>query len=238
MSVYTHTSTLRSCDVDAERRLRPSVLLTMLQEAAIAHTTELGMGREKTLDRGLLWIIVLQDIRIKRLPVYDEEVCLSSRPGKTMHLYFPRYAKLADRDGNELLSASTLWALMDRESRHIVFPEEYGIRIKADESAPALPLPAMPRLPQLKQTAAFTVPYSYTDLNGHMNNTRYLDLAQDILPVSFRARTLCRIVTEYSGEAKEGDTLLLETASDENRFCLQGSLSQRVFRLVMEYTQA
>ena len=113
-----------------------------------------------------------------------------------------------------------------------------GIVIEGAECGREIALPTAPKGLPLTEEKPFAVPFSYVDLNGHMNNTRYLDLAQDILPASFRARTLCRIVTEYSGEAKEGDTLLLETASDENRFCLQGSLSQRVFRLVMEYTQA
>ena len=51
MSIYQQQLALRSSDVDAARRLRLSALFTLLQEAAIAHTTELGMGREKTLDK-------------------------------------------------------------------------------------------------------------------------------------------------------------------------------------------
>ena len=80
--------------------------------------------REKTLDKGLLWIITRQQIRLFRLPLYDETVTLSSWPGETLHLYFPRFFRLTDAAGGTLLEASTLWALMDRESRHIVFPEE------------------------------------------------------------------------------------------------------------------
>ena len=96
MSTYRKQYTLRSADVDMRRRLRLSSLFTMLQEAAIAHTTELGMGREKTLDRGLLWIVTRLSIRINRLPKYDETVVLSSWPGETMHLYFPRCSRLFD----------------------------------------------------------------------------------------------------------------------------------------------
>ena len=67
MSIYRKEYTLLSSDVDAQRRLRLSTLFTMLQEASIAHTTELGMGREKTLDQGLLWIVTLQQASIRRL---------------------------------------------------------------------------------------------------------------------------------------------------------------------------
>ena len=105
-SVYTKTLKLRNADVDQYRRLRPSVLFGMLQEAAIAHTEALGMGREKTLDRGLLWIVALQQVSIRRMPVYDETVTLYSWPGKTMHLFFPRYFRMTDAAGEVLLEGS------------------------------------------------------------------------------------------------------------------------------------
>ena len=49
---YERDYTVLSSDTDAFQRLRLSRLFTLLQEAAIAHTTELGFGREKTLDKG------------------------------------------------------------------------------------------------------------------------------------------------------------------------------------------
>ena len=63
MSVYEKSYRLLSSDVDAQQRLRLSRLFTFLQEASIAHTTALGMGREKTLDKGLLWIVTLQQVK-------------------------------------------------------------------------------------------------------------------------------------------------------------------------------
>ena len=91
MSVYSREMLLRSRDVDMFRRLRTSELFRLLQEASISHTEELGMGRDKTLDKGLLWILLLQRADIDRMPEYDEKVVLKSWPGKTMHLLFPRY---------------------------------------------------------------------------------------------------------------------------------------------------
>ena len=131
--------------MDAGQRLRLSRLFTFLQEASIAHTTLLGMGREKTLDRGLLWIVTLQQVKVDRLPVYDEDVKLLSWPGATMHLYFPRYYRMEDKDGRTLLTGSALWALMDRENRKMVFPEEHGVHIDGETGEGPLPLPAVPK---------------------------------------------------------------------------------------------
>ncbi|MBQ1305318.1 MAG: hypothetical protein IIY44_02855, partial [Erysipelotrichales bacterium] len=60
MEIYRKTYTLKSKDVDMFRKLRISRLFEMLQEAAIAHTEELGCRRDKTLDKGFLWIVTQQ----------------------------------------------------------------------------------------------------------------------------------------------------------------------------------
>jgi hypothetical protein len=48
---------LLASDCDAERRVKLSALLRSIEEVSIADTTRLHMGREKTLDKGLLWVI-------------------------------------------------------------------------------------------------------------------------------------------------------------------------------------
>ena len=157
MSIYRYSYRILSSDTDANRRLRLSRLFTMLQEASIAHTTALGMGREKTLDRGLLWIVTLQQATIARLPEYDEPIRLVSWPGKMMHLLFPRYYRIEDEAGNALVEASALWALMDEKTRRVVFPEQYGVKIRGVHTGKEIPLPVAPKMPQNPERSTFAV---------------------------------------------------------------------------------
>lgn len=236
MSVYRTEYRILSSDTDAKRRLRLSRLMTMLQEASIAHTTELGMGREKTLDRGLLWIVTLQQARISRLPEYDETIRLISWPGKTMHLLFPRCYRMEDERGGVLVEASALWALMDQNTRRVVFPEQYGVKIRGVHTGKEIPLPAAPKMPQAPETSTFTVPYSYVDLNGHMNNTRYFDLAEDLMPGALRERAVSGIQTEYAKETREGDTIVLKSETTDDTFLLCGEQNgAKLFRMSLTY---
>ena len=236
MSVYRTDYTILSSDVDPDQQLRLSRLFTLLQEMSIAHTIELGMGREKTLDRGLLWIVTLQQVQVHRLPLYDEQVKLSSWPGDTLHLYFPRYYRMEAPSGELLLEGSALWALMDERSRRIVFPEEHGIRIRGERTGQEPPLPAAPRAAQGEAAESFRVPRSYCDINGHMNNTRYFDLAEDRLPEALRRRPLSLVRAEYSGEAREGESIQLTGAASETSFSLSGDKDRKLFRLNLLYT--
>ena len=62
--IYRRELLLRSKDVDLYRRLRLSRMFELFQEASIRHTEQLGMGREKTLDRGILWVLLMQSAEI------------------------------------------------------------------------------------------------------------------------------------------------------------------------------
>ena len=234
--MYRIDYTVLSSDTDANRRLRLSRLFTMLQEASIAHTTELGMGREMTLDRGLLWIVTLQQAKIARMPEYDERIRLVSWPGRMMHLLFPRYYRIEDERGNALVEASALWALMDQKTRRIVFPELYGVKIRGVHTGREIPLPVAPKMPANAEESAFTVPYSFVDLNGHMNNTRYFDLAEDRMPKALRERPLSGVQTEYAKEAKEGETILLRSEVRHDAYLLSGEQDgAKLFRLSLTF---
>ena len=235
MSVWREELRLRSSHVDMHRRMRTSVLFGLMQEAAIRHTEELGMGRAKTLDRGLLWVVTLQSARIERMPVYDEDVVLRSWPGRTMHVLFPRYCALDTAAGEPLVRASALWTLVDSGTRKLAFPERYGIEIDGVTTGEEIPLPNAPRPIPPSEEVDFTVPFSFVDLNGHMNNTRYFDIAEDRVPAAAAGQPLRALEAEFCREARLGETFRLCLGREENDYYLSGEGNSRVFRMRLRY---
>ena len=235
MSIYRQELRLRSEHVDMYRRLRTSELFRLLQEASIRHTEELGMGRDKTLDRGILWVLGLQRAQITRMPEYDEEIVIKSWPGKTMHVLFPRYYSVETKAGDLLIRASALWTLVDRKTRKMTFPEKVGVSIDGVVTGEEITLPSpVPRTDCTEKTP-FTVPYSYVDLNGHMNNSRYFDLAEDLTGAAASGRLLTEVQMEYVSEARYGQEMTVSWASDGDRFYITGEMEQSVFRMRLTY---
>ena len=223
-------------DTDLKQRLRLSRLFTLLQEAATDHAALLGAGREKTLDRGILWIVTLQQAIVHRMPLYDEPVRIVTWPGKPKHVLFPRFYRVTDEQGHALIEASSLWALMDRDTRKAVFPEQSGISVPGIQTGLEIALPRSPKAPQTDATSSFTVPYSYVDQNGHMNNTRYFDLAEDCMPDALRTQKLLHVCTEYSREARLGDVITLKSEQSSDTFLLAGENDgQKLFKLSLTY---
>ena len=59
--------------------------------------------------------------------------------------------------------------------------------------------------------------YSLLDINGHMNNTRYLDWVNDLLPSAYhRGHETCEFTVCYLSEAREGERLDLRYGLSED----------------------
>ena len=216
--IYTQEFKIRSTEVNKHRFLRTSALFTMLQEISIAHTTALGMGRDKTLDRGLLWILAQQRAEINRMPEYDEDVVLKSWPGDMMRMLFPRYYQMETADGEILIKGSAIWSLLGEESRTLIDSDEYGVHIDGYTTGDEIDLIAGPRPSELTNHSEFSVPFSYIDINGHLNNAKYFDIVDDLIPAAHEGLMPSLIAVRYITEARENSILNLDwgfTPADE-----------------------
>lgn len=137
---YEKKILIRSEQVDMTRKLRISELFRLMEEASIAHTEQLGCTREKTLDRGLLWVITRQQAEIDELPAYDEEITVRSWQGDMMHVFFPRFYEI-ERAGKVLIRGQALWILINEADRQMIMPEDYDIEIPGRPGSDDMLLP-------------------------------------------------------------------------------------------------
>ena len=236
MEVYRREYRVSISDADPRKELRLASLFRLFQEGATAHADLLGVGTGATLDRGILWVVTAQRAHITRMPRYEEDVILTTWPGEPTHAFFPRHYLLRTPSGETLVRACALWVLMDGTTRKMLLPKEGAVSLTGLTTGEESSLPTSPKMGTFTGESAFTVPYSYLDVNGHMNNVRYFDLAEDIHPAEFRTRPLREVTIKYGGEARLGETLDLRTGREEDSFFLSGETGgKRVFRLRMEY---
>lgn len=215
--VYTESFHIPHTAVDPFGRMKLSWLLALCQEVAGSHFAILNENRESPEEKGLFWAVIRTQVQINRLPGPGETVELRTWPMPTTRVAYPRAAEALDEGGNVLFRTLSLWVLMDVNSRAMVLPGKSGVgvdgRVQGDEIAP--PASLVPR--DLESKTLRQVRYTELDVNSHMNNTRYLDWAEDLLPSSFhRCHPAKEFTVCYLSEAKEGDTLELRHALTED----------------------
>ena len=236
--LYSKTLRIRSEQVDMTRFLRVSELFRLMEEASIAHTEALGFPRQTTLDRGLLWVITRQSAMIEELPRYDDEITVLSWPGEMMHVFFPRFYQIKRRD-QVLVRGQALWMLIHEDTRDMVMPEDYGIEIPGLKDSPEpdmLPVRKPASCEDVFYEEELVTRFSQTDINGHMNNTRYFDLIDDALPEEVRTvHAPWQIRAEYLSELRYKDTFTLRGYNGEDARYFEGSADRSKFRVLLEY---
>ena len=211
--VYEMQFTLSHIHVDCFGYARPAVLLYMMQEAAGDHCVLLEADRKALAPKHLFWAITRTRVQVTRLPRLGETVTVQTWPMPTTRVAYPRSVVGYDADGKELFRAISLWVLMDEQTRAMVLPGKSDVTVEGILTGDELTAPRAIATQPMDNICRHTVTYSLLDENGHMNNTRYMDWVDDLLPSGFhkdhrvREFTLC-----YMNEAREDDRIDLQFA--------------------------
>lgn len=213
---YRQTFTIDPNMVDCFGRARPSTLLYLAQEAAGGHCKLLGVDWDTLAARGLFWAVIRYRVQVTRLPRTGETVCVETWPMPTTRTAFPRSTVARDTQGRELFRTVGLWVLMDAQSRAMVLPGKSGIALTGACLGGELAPPSSLMPVSSDQSLCRRVGYTELDRNGHMNNTRYMNWVDDLLPAAFhRDHPVTGFTLCYLSEAREGEELQLNwTLSD------------------------
>ena len=214
--IHTTSYTVTPLHADCFGRCKPSSLLRFAQDAAEEHCIRLGTDWNSMAKKNYFWAVIRQKMEITRLPNTHETVTLKTWPMPTSRVAYPRATEGYDKDGNTLFKIISIWVIMDMDSRAMVLPGKSGIAV--DGTVLGTELKAPGGLPAFEGecNTRRAVSFSDLDINGHMNNTRYLDWLCDLLPASFHKEHPLKAVTIcYNSEALEGQTLHLSYAEGE-----------------------
>lgn len=213
--IYQLTFSVDDLHADRFGRLKSSSILYFVQEAAGRHWQHIE--GETSQQCSLYWVIIRHRVQVTRLPRKGETVRLETWPMPTTRVAYPRSVVAYDEQGNELFRSISLWVLMDPETRAMILPDKSGVLVNGILRGNELPSPRSLAPASLGAQVERTVRFTDLDVNGHMNNARYLDWLADLLPGSFHQDHIIRDMTlGYLSEALEQDRLLQQWQMDEN----------------------
>ena len=196
--------------VDRYGRLKPSMILFYAQEIAGMHCTELALDYETLAKQRLFWAVTRHKVQVTRLPRIGETIHIETWPMPTTRVAYPRSMVAYDAKGNECFRSISLWVLMDLDTRNMILPGKSGISVVGTIRGTELPSPNGLIAKPLGSLARRSVCFTDLDRNGHMNNTRYLDWVDDLLPSAFHmGNTVKEFTACYLSEAREGQELEL-----------------------------
>lgn len=213
-------------DTDPFSQCRPSALLGFLQEAAVDAAEKLHVGREELMTtQNCFWMLARMWYRLDRPLHWNDTILVRTwhRGGKTATMYrdFDLYV-----EGERIGEAVSMWVLADLDTRKLVRMSQLPQMEGTDGGELIKPI----HLTKLRPTVDLTparerlLRYSDADINGHVNNTRYADLACDAidLHVIGEGKYVSELQIGYVKETKPGQSLTLLTGSEGDTYFVRG----------------
>lgn len=206
--MYTMNNRIRYSEVDSSKELLLSALLDYFQDCCTFESEELGIGVDYLAENQAAWVLSSWQIEILRYPEFNETIHISTWPYGFKGFYGYRNFAACEESGELIAKANSVWVFLDTvKMRPQKISEEL---VQAYRDAFREPLAGtwaerkitMPKDGEAKEPVP-VVGY-YIDTNRHMNNSKYIQVAKEYLPDSFKVKNLR---AEYKKAARLGDLL-------------------------------
>ena len=222
---YSQTFRIASYQADVSARIKPSAILELMQEMSGAHAEIIGVGGSALQPKNLAWVLTRVEVRMDRYPKSGEEITVETFPMPNRRVFFPRYFIFRDAKGNQIGCAGTLWVVLDVTTRKMANAAEIT-SLMPDNSDLAAPMgmPATVEDVAAPDEEALRLPvYTDLDVNGHVNNTRYLDWCCNALGIdTMRSYEIRHFAVNYNQEILPGQEVRTVLHRTEDAFSFSG----------------
>lgn len=208
-------------DSDFTKKIKLSAVFNYFQEIAATHADNLGIGFDAIAGKhNVLWVLTRMRVDILKYPVWDEEVTVETWPQLPRKYEFERDYIMRDANGTEIARAVSSWAIIDLDTHELRKTELIDIEYPEVITERAIDC----NLTKIKPSGQPEIVYkkligcSDIDMNGHINNSKYIDYITDCFSMDelkqYRAGS---IQVNYLNEAFPGDTIVLSKYTGSDR---------------------
>ena len=216
--MYQFSSRVRYSEVNSEKILTLPALLDYLQDCCTFQSEELGVGVDYLADNHAAWVLSSWQIRICRYPEIGEQITVSTWPYDFKGFYGYRSFKVEGKEGELLAYANSLWVFMDTDTMRPVRIEKQMVDAYLPQMAEIIGTDWGNRKICVPEGGTAGEPIRvqrcHIDTNHHVNNGKYVQMAEEFLPEDFEVGEL-RV--EYKKAAVLGDVLTPVSCVDENQ---------------------
>jgi len=205
--MYQLKSKVRYSEANAKSELTYYALLNYLQDSSTLHSEELGESGAQLLEQGMAWILSFWQVCIDEMPKSSEDICVKTWPYSTKGLFGLRNFCVENTEGEKIVKANSIWVLIDPNTGRPLritdevsshYPDEPKLEMDYCDRKIAIP-------EVYEEKPSIIVPKYFIDTNNHMNNAKYVMVAEEYLPEDYKVK---EIRVEYKTAAVLGDVIV------------------------------
>ena len=204
------TYDIKSYEANVKGKIRPNVIFHHLEDVAYENAETYGFGYSQIYPRGLAWFVLKYHIKFNSLPKAWDTISVKTWPCENKGILCRREFEIYSDKNEKIANASSLWALINFESKRIVnakktvefppLPTEVALETEFEK---------IETLDNYEIEKNITINFDNIDLNGHVNNSIYISWATNSLPFEFlNENSISEIQIEFKNEAKFGEDVV------------------------------
>ena len=210
--MYSFNSRVRYSEVNSEKELTLPSLLDYLQDCCTFESEDFGVGVDYLAKEQVAWVLSSWEIKVYRYPQMGQHIKVSTWPYAFHGFYGYRNFRIEGENGEIFAEANSVWVFMDTEKMRPTRVSERMQEVYIPEIKDEIPGEWADRKISLPDDAAqksvekepVRVSRFYIDTNHHMNNGKYILVAEGFLSDDDPVES---IRVEYKKAAVLGDVL-------------------------------
>lgn len=207
-------------DINKDLKIKNSAILSLFGEMAGVHSEQIGDGFGSSDFR---WLLTSYKVNIIKRPNHGDDVTVITWSSDYKPAIAAREFELRDKEGNLLVTGLSNWVLVDFSTKRLAkITHDYMDRYETEfdrsnyESS---------RLAKLSEPADYSachevlIDWKWMDMNNHMNNTYYPEIAEHFLPEDVKNKISdCDFEILYKKEIPENTKVKCLYAETEDAY--------------------
>ena len=219
----------------ADSRMRRSAMIDFMQDCCtLSRSSDEVIGELMRSGKALLYVAYRQ-IDIVSQPRYREELTVRTGLFESKRVYGRRTTVLLGEGGEVRAKSYLVSTLVNADTRKpLHLTKELDSRLELEAPADMEFTPRKITVPEAggRECGAFTALKCQADTNGHINNARYADLGDELIP---EGAEVTRMRFEYKASFMPGDRIIPVVYDTEEGCIITLSNEAGAVCAVMEY---
>lgn len=220
--IYENNYRIDIRDIAIDNKATNKALLGYMENTACRHSDEAGYGIIDIPRTKRVWLLLDWKFKVIKRPMYGEEINIKTWSKGMEKCYAYRDFEVYNKQGEIIAIASSKWVLMDVENLKIIKADE-TIREsyyeeKERKTFEKEDLGKIKEPEQYEKELVCKTRKTDIDVNGHVHNLNYLDIAYEILPYNLQeCQQFENVRITYKKEIKPNTDIRVKYAKENDK---------------------
>lgn len=233
--IYTNNYKIGLEDIGVNNEATNKALIEIMEDVSALHSASIGYGVFEIETKRKAWMILDWKVKIIKRPKYDDEIIAETWSRKVHRIYAYRDFRLKDKDGNVIAIGTSRWIFVDIDRRRPVKLTEDIINLYNPEPDKSV---FEEEIEDIKYEDFFFKKDYYIqrrdiDMNNHMHNLSYLDMAYEILPDEiYKNKVFDNIRIVYKKEIVYGERVECYYKEEDNKYIVTAKSNDKLNAII------